>query len=127
VPLATNPERVRIVDGSVGPAFHNANHEALVDGPAIALTPHNVRLRSERGSTLRDEVLSAVARIGARTGVETVLRGEVVRAVLSSAPAFQEQSVYKALRRMSGREVGAAVDLEDLGDGLLRLRPQHRR
>lgn len=111
----------------MSPAFHNANHEALVDGPAVALTPHNVRLRSERGSTLRDKVLSAVARISARTGVETLLRGEVVREVLWSPPGFQEQSAYKALRRMSGRDVGAAVDLEDLGDGLLRLRPQHRR
>lgn len=58
--------------------------------------------------------------------MDTVWRGEVVSEVLSTAPAFQEQSAYKALRRMSGREVGAAVELDDLGDGLLRLRSQHR-
>ncbi len=63
-------------------------------------------------------------RIRARTGAETVLRGEIVSEVLSGAADFQKQSVYKALRRMSGREVGATVDLEDLGDGLLRFR-QH--
>ncbi len=53
-----------------------------------------------------------------------VSRHELVEAVLSSDQDFQRQSVYKALRRMSGREAGAAVDLEDLGDGLLRLRQQ---
>jgi hypothetical protein len=100
-----------------GPALHKANHVALAEGPILALTPHNVRLDSERGSTLRDEVLAAIARIRARTGAETVLRGEIVSEVLSGAADFQKQSVYKALRRMSGREVGAAVDLEDLGDG----------
>lgn len=104
------------------PALHNANHVALVEGPAIALTPHNVRVRAERGSTLRDEVLAAIARISARTGVETVARREIVAEVLSSEADVQRQSIYKALRRMSGREIGAAVDLEDLGDGRLRLR-----
>lgn len=109
----------------MGPAFHNANHEALVEGPTIALTPHNVRQRTERGHTLRDEILAAVARISAWTGSETVVRREVVAEVLSGDTDVQKQSVYKALRRMSGREAGAAVDLEDLGDGRLRIRREH--
>jgi hypothetical protein len=110
----------------VGPAFHNANHEALVEGPPITLTPHNVRQRARR-STLRDDVLAAIGRIQARTGSETVLRGEVVAEVLSGGTEAHKQSVYKALRRMSGREDGAAVELEDLGDGRLQLRRQRER
>jgi hypothetical protein len=46
----------------------------------------------------------------------------VAAEVLSSGTDVPRQSVYKALRRMSGREGGAAVDLKDLGDGRLRLR-----
>lgn len=107
---------------SVGPALHNANHEAVVDGPPIALTPHNVRQRTERGSSLRDDILAAIVRIRARTGSETVLRRDIVAEVLSAGADVEKQSVYKALRRMSGREAGAAVDLDDLGQGRLRVR-----
>jgi hypothetical protein len=81
-----------------------------------------VRQRTERGRTLRDDILAAIARIRVRTGLETALRSEVVAEVLSSGADVQKQSIYKALRRMNGREVGAAVDLEDLGQGRLRLR-----
>ncbi len=122
VPFTRGEDTVRTLVGSVGPALHNANHEVLVEGPPIALTPHNVRQSTMRGSTLRDEVLAAIVQIRARTGSETVARREVVAEVLSGDAKVQKQSVYKALRRMSGREAGAAVDLEDLGNGRLRVR-----
>jgi hypothetical protein len=109
----------------VGPALHNANHTALVEGPVIALTPLHARVRVER-STVRDEVLDAVTRIQQRTGMDTFLRHEVVAEVLSSGTQFRRHSIYRALRRMSGREPGAAyVELEDVGNGLLRLRAHH--
>lgn len=106
---------------NVGPALHNANHEMLVHGRPITLTPHNVRQRADHGGTLRYEVLAAVARICGRSDSETVLRREVVAEVLSGGANVQKHSVYKALRRMSGREAGAAIDLEDLGDDRLRV------
>lgn len=100
----------------VGPASHNTNRAALVTGPKIALTPPNTRLGRERDTTIRDEVLAALGRIRARTGTDTVSRRELVTEVLSSGETYQQQSVHKALRRMSGRESGAGcVDLEDLG------------
>lgn len=59
----------------------------------IALTPRRGKVRVE-GPTIRDEVLTAVVRIRARTGVETVLRREVVE-VLSGDVDFREQSVLQ--------------------------------
>ncbi len=47
VPFTRGEDTVRTLVGSVGPALHNANHEALVEGPPTALTP-------------RDQVLDAI-------------------------------------------------------------------
>lgn len=79
----------------MGPALHNANHEALVEGPPIALTLHNVRQRTERGSTLRDDILAAIAQIHGRTGSEAVLRREIVAEVLSVAPTSRSSRSTK--------------------------------
>ncbi len=58
--------------------------------------------------------------------MDTFLRHEVLTEVLSSGTQFRRHSIYRALRRMSGREPGAtSVELEDVGNGLLRLRAYH--
>ena len=95
-----------------------------MEGPVIALTPSHAKVRLDR-STVRDEVLEAIARIRDRTGVDTFARYEVVAEVLSSGAEFRRHSIYRALRRMSGREPGTTyIELDDLGNGRLRLREQ---
>lgn len=65
----------------------------------------------------------ATARLQARDGASELARRDIVAEVRTSGAAFDRQTVYRCIRRLTGDEPGSAYrDLEDLGRGRLRVR-----
>jgi hypothetical protein len=63
------------------------------------------------------------ARAGRLTLATMSARRDIVAEVQKTGAGFERQTIYRCLRRMTGRESGSAHhDLEDLGNERLRLR-----
>lgn len=95
--------------------LHNTNRHNTIHGPAITVSPLQAKLADRRPSC-RDAVLDAIDRIRLRTGQTEFARRDMVAEVRSAAVSFERQTIYRCLRRMTGREPGSAGhDLQDLG------------
>jgi hypothetical protein len=93
-----------------------------MDGPAITVPPLQAKLADARPSC-RPAILDAINRLHQRTGATVFARRNIVAEVEAADANFERQTVYRCLRRMTGYESGSAYhDLEDLGNGQLRLR-----
>jgi hypothetical protein len=101
-------------------ALHNANHHDTIDGFTLTVSPVRAKLADSRPSC-RDAVLKAINRLHQRTGATAFARRAIVAEVHAAGFGFERQTIYRCIRRMSGREPGSAHHgLEDLGNGRLR-------
>ena len=108
---------------SVGPGLHNANRHDSVEGQPVVVPPLRATLIDSRPSC-RDAILDAIDRLQQRTGATAFARRAIVAEVRKAAGVgFERQTIYRCLRRMTGREPGSAHrDLQDLGNDRLQLR-----
>jgi hypothetical protein len=129
--VGVSPDRDRRVqDGGlnhpvgslVGLALHHTNRHDTIHGPAITVPPLQAKLTDTRPSC-RNAILDATDRLQQRTGTTQFARRDIVAEVQAAGGSFERQTIYRCLRRISAREPGSAHhDLEDLGNGQLRLR-----
>jgi hypothetical protein len=106
----------------VGLRLHNTNRHDTIDGPAITVPPLQAKLAKPRPSC-RTAILEAIGRLQQQTPAAEFSRRDIVAEVRSSGACFERQTIYRCLRRLTGREPGSSHhDLEDLGNDRLRLR-----
>jgi hypothetical protein len=86
------------------------------------VSPVRATLTDSRPSC-REAILDAIARLQVRTGATELARRDIVVEVRASGAVFDRQTVYRCIRRLTGREPGSAqCVLEDLGGDRLRVR-----
>lgn len=72
----------------------------------------------------RDAVLAAIDRLQQHTGAAAFARRDIVAEIQAFEAGFERQTIYRCLRRMTGREPGSAHhDLRDIGNDRLRAGP----
>ncbi len=102
--------------------LHNTNRHDTIHGPAIIVPPLQAKLADAR-PTCRNAILNAIDRLHRSTGANHFARRDIVAEVQAAGAGFERQTIYRCLRRLTGQEGGSAHrDLEDLGNGQLRLR-----
>jgi hypothetical protein len=102
--------------------LHNTNRHDTINGLVISVPPLQAKLADPRPSC-RKAVLDAIERLHQRTGATAFARRDIVVEVQAASHSFECQTIYRCIRRMTGREPGSAhQDLEDLGNDQLRLR-----
>lgn len=107
---------------SVGLGLHNTNRHETINGPALTVPPLQARIADPRPSC-RTALLDAIHELHQRTGATQFARRDIVADVQATGGSFKRQTIYRCLRRMTGHEPGSAHhDIEDLGNGQLRLR-----
>jgi hypothetical protein len=110
------------VEGFVGLGLHNTNRHDTIHGPAITVPPFQAKVADSRLSC-RKAVLDAIERLHQRTGATEFARRAIVAEIQATGVAFERQTIYRCLRRLTGHEPGSAHhDLEDLGSDHLRRR-----
>jgi hypothetical protein len=103
-------------------ALHNANRHTTINGPAVTVPPLQAKIADYRPSC-RTAILDAIDQLHQRTGATQFARRDIVAEVQAAGADFERQTIYRCLRRLTGQEGGGAHrDLEDLGNGQLRLR-----
>jgi hypothetical protein len=108
--------------GFVDLALHNANRHTTINGPAVTVPPLQAKIADYRPSC-RTAILDAIDQLHQRTGATQFARRDIVAEVQAAGADFERQTIYRCLRRLTGQEGGGAHrDLEDLGNGQLRLR-----
>ena len=106
----------------MGPGLHNTNHHDTINGPTITVPPLQAKLVDTR-PRCRNTILEAIERLHQRTGATEFARRDIVAEVQNSGLGFDRQTIYRYIRRLTGREAGSAhQDLKDLGDDRLQLR-----
>ena len=102
--------------------LHNTNRHDTIHGPAITVPPLQAKIADTR-SSCRTAVLDAIERLRQRFGAAEFARRDIVAEVQAAEPAFERQTIYRCIRRISGHEPGSAYHLlDDLGNDQLRLR-----
>jgi hypothetical protein len=102
--------------------LHNTNRNDTINGPAITVPPLHAKIADTRPSC-RNAVLDAIDRLHRLAGATEFARRDIVAEVQAAGVAFERQTIYRCLRRMTGGESGSAYhDLDDLGGDRLRLR-----
>ena len=98
------------------------NRHDSIHGPAITVPPFQTKVADSRPSC-RNAVPDAIEQLLQRTGATEFARHDIVAEVQAAGVAFERQTIYRCLRRLTGHEPGSAHDnLEELDNGQLRLR-----
>jgi site-specific DNA recombinase len=97
----------------------DTNHRVKVAGPVLRLGK-----RKPESPTCRERLVSAAVRLTKRTGVDTFLMRELVPELRASGVQYRKDTVYKTIRRMTGRTGRSGwAEFEQVEPGRLRLRP----